>query len=121
MADLIEFLRTRLEEDRAEAERGYARGADDPTNPGWNRATLAEVPPLVARRVLREAEGKQHLLAIHVPDSLSLHGRVCAECRVPEPGWEHGVPAPFPCRTLRVLATVYSDHPDYQPDWKPTA
>ncbi|SEN29543.1 DUF6221 family protein [Actinacidiphila rubida] len=99
MADLIEFLRTRLEEDRA----------------------AAAVPPQVAGRLLRDAEAKQRLLTVHVPDAVSVHGRQCAECRVPEPGWEYGVPSPFPCRTLRILAAAYADHPDYQPDWTPTA
>ena len=121
MADPIEFLRARLNEDRAEAERGYARGAHDPASAGRDRTALAQVPPPVARRVLREVEQKQQLLAIHVPEPMSIHGRTCTECRIPETGWEHGVPSPFPCRTLRVLVAAYSDHPDYQPDWAPGA
>lgn len=99
MADLIEFLQARLHEDRAEAKAGVA--------------------PDVAGRLLREAEAKQQVLAVHVPDAMSLHGRTCAECRVPEPGWEYGVPAPFPCRTLYHLAAVYADHPGYRPEWVP--
>lgn len=103
MADLIEFLRNRLDEDREAA----ARTGGDRTPPGG------------AGRLLREAEAKQRLLTVHVPDALALHGRTCAECRVPEPGFEYGVPSPFPCRTLTALATVYADHPDYRPEWAP--
>ena len=27
----------------------------------------------------------------------------------------------YPCLTLRALAAVYSDHPDYDPAWRPEA
>lgn len=28
-------------------------------------------------------------------------------------------PEPWPCQTLRWLATSYADHPDYRSDWRP--
>lgn len=28
-------------------------------------------------------------------------------------------PAPHPCRTLRLLAVPYSEHPGYRPEWRP--
>lgn len=31
-----------------------------------------------------------------------------------------GEPAPWPCYTLRVLASEWSDHPDYRDEWQPS-
>jgi hypothetical protein len=57
-------------------------------------------------RALRETEAKRAVLALHgngnVPDS-------CSYCH---DAW--------PCRTVRFLAAVYSDHPDYDQAWRPS-
>jgi hypothetical protein len=30
----------------------------------------------------------------------------------------HGYAIPWPCPTLRLLAAVYADHPDYREEWR---
>jgi hypothetical protein len=37
---------------------------------------------------------------------------ICARCASHAEG-------EYPCRTLRALAAVYADHPDYRDEWKP--
>lgn len=95
MSDLIKFLRARLDEDEAAAET-------------WRERDL---------RPLREVEAKRAILAEHASDD-----HWCA--RPPDPDWvvyEGGerLVRTYPCGTLRTLAAIYSDHPDYQQEWKP--
>lgn len=62
-------------------------------------------------RTLREVEAKRRVLAAH---RQSMPGW-CVTCDVPgdHQGRAHG------CTTLRLLAAVYADHPDYFPEWRP--
>lgn len=151
MDDLTEFLRGRIAEDEAgvralaEPHDWHTGPGDDPT---WeDESTVYVWPPefhtpyeedkhwrglttsgpalaaYIARhdpdRVLREVEAKRRLVDRHRPDRE--YPEWCAACRQPEPGWEYGIPEEFPCTTLRLLALPYADHPDYRPDWAPTA
>ena len=43
--------------------------------------------------------------------------RVLAECAAKRAILR--LPVRYPCPTLRILAEVYADHPDYLPEWKP--
>jgi hypothetical protein len=115
MSDLTEFLRARLAED-AEAARttadeyGAAWSADEPmdTVSSDTGADVAEGPatPLrwIARhdpaRVLREAEAKRAVVDRYA--WLREHGDTG------DAAW-----------VLLLLAAVYADHPDYQPEWSP--
>lgn len=61
-------------------------------------------------RVLADVETKRAILVDHEPMSPRADGlTLCAMCE-----WE-----PWPCRTVRHLAAVYADHPDYDEAWKP--
>jgi hypothetical protein len=99
---IVAFLRERIAEDEA-----VARAAE----------------PATTRRALREVAAKRALMDMHRPirakdipgsgwtsDSLA-----CEQ----ETGPDDIAPTPFPCPTLRALATVYADHPDYRPEWRP--
>jgi hypothetical protein len=59
-------------------------------------------------RVLRDVAAKRAILAKHGPD-LPLEG-ACLTCYRGE-GW--------PCDTLRLLAAIWDDHPDYRAGWAP--
>ena len=144
--DLVEFLTARLDEDErdARANRGifpspgvdgdgcvwlhirpggnaviarYAHpveGYDDmaklrnwaDTNSGWTQA-----------RVLAEVDAKRRVLALHYaelveaksPDGDDREGLWCWECDGEA----------FPCRTLRLLALPYAQHPDCDEAWRP--
>lgn len=129
---LVQFIRARLDEVQEDTERGYLSAPEDPSFEGWDKRTVAGLPPLVARMVLREVEAKRQLLdASNVecsPGCTRDHafGGSCA-LRWMGPLTEtdgelwvrnedgHKIPAPPVTAewTLRLLALPYSDHPDY--------
>lgn len=146
MEDLIAFVRARLDEDQAAAER--ARDAEFCKDGRWNargpfgddyrlgsvqsevnESILGEdaddVPfPFadhIARhnpaRILREVEAKRRMFDLHVLAERDYgDGFVTELCMVCDPQ----EPEPFyPCQTLRLLALPYSDHPDYHEEWRP--
>lgn len=92
MDDLTAFLAARLDEDEARARRG--------SPDAW----------LLGSRTLREVEAKRDILRRHGPagDPVS-----CLWCS------EDYRPYPWPCPDVRSIAAVWSDHPDYRPEWKP--
>jgi len=72
-------------------------------------------------RVLREVEAGRKILAEHtfLPDSHPL-ARSCPRCITDREGYqEEWLDDDYPCLTLRVLAAVWCDHPDYDPAWAP--
>jgi hypothetical protein len=114
---LIAFLNARLDEDEAGAR-----------TPDCDCGYLA--------RVLREVEAKRAILAEHfiltnedrseayeefsvVPwgakGGAGDQGSGCVTCHYYGMG---GVKGYGICRTVRLLAAVYSDHPDYRQEWK---
>lgn len=72
-------------------------------------------------RVLREVEAKRAILGLHypglppagAPDGLT----ICAGEEADGDTWQ--MATSWPCHTVCVIAAVYSDHPDYRPEWKP--
>lgn len=98
-------------------------------------------------RVLREVEAKRRILAEHKPRLQTVewphdqtgdgHGWTCPRCQNVENDagdWHPPVGGagefpkddfvtPYvlaPCLTLAVLASVWSDHPDYRSEWSPS-
>ena len=65
-------------------------------------------------RVLREVEAGRAILADHHQEGTSIW---CNRC---DPGADLGDSSTwYPCRTLRAIAAVWSDHPDYRQEWAP--
>jgi hypothetical protein len=65
-------------------------------------------------RVLREVEAKRAILERHSPiKDLLPKTSWCVQCTDDRNGYL------WPCADVRVLAAVYSDHPDYRAEWKP--
>lgn len=69
-------------------------------------------------RVLREVEAKRQQLALHSPSEFGTwvgddddQAPACRTCG--------NLTARFPCKTLRLLASVYADRPGYQEGWRP--
>jgi hypothetical protein len=67
-------------------------------------------------RVLREIEAKRQVLALHSPSEFGTwvgddddQMPACSTCG--------DLTARFPCKTLRLLASVYSDRPGFRPEW----
>lgn len=145
MDDLVAFLRARLDED-AEAAREAADGDSGDWFVGdkWNVYRAEDEAPHgdveenrlvvygnvlvqsahIARhdpaRVLREVEAKRELLDEHG----DVNDGSCGTCVDGQWGYPtHGgsIPQNYPCKTLRLLALPYADHPDYRPEWAPAA
>ena len=116
VSDVAAFLRARLAEDEADI---YDR--DEPES--WcDRADGVHIGHARARR---EVAAKRAIAELHYgPDACM----ACATWDSPPRGYERplgsrfdimGYCVPWPCPTLRALAAVYSDHPDYDPGWAP--
>ncbi|MEU0941094.1 DUF6221 family protein [Embleya sp. NPDC005971] len=149
-ADLVAFLRARLDEAEREAQRldgeewtwsvskpwdgpatGHISAAADPYGriavlPGGDAAKYEDRIRHIARydpaRGLRDVAARRAILAEH--RHLPMDG--CAQCAdgVRSIGTASRVEwivnrAEWPCPTVRHLATVYDDHPDYQEAWRP--
>ena len=101
---IVTFLNARLDEDE-----GYLKSNQH---------------HLWTQRPFREVEAKRAIIAEHGPDPInkfgSVHDPLCLVCLTNRDGYEEMWEADeWPCRTLRSLAAVYSDHPDYRQEWKP--
>jgi hypothetical protein len=132
-ADILAFLRERLDEDEqsaraCQAEVGATRAGepypdgsgtaevdDFPSYPwGLQKHELAHIARHDPARVLREVEGKRALLG--------QYEAVCAEVRDPKSA-DHRTSArsrQFQLeQALPLLALPYSDHADYRQEWAP--
>jgi hypothetical protein len=68
-------------------------------------------------KVLAECEAHRRIVELHP----NVNDGDCETCIRPQWGYpSHGgsLPMPWPCPTLRVLASIYSDQPGFDPDWK---
>ena len=130
MDDLIAFLNARLDEDEARAQAAAGEWDDESARYEWEDlpdATFAHARWHDPARVLREVEAKRAILTLHalqvtkreqyayssytgepIPDE---YDGQCEDC-----GWFD--PEQGACLTLRHLASVYGDHPDYREDWQ---
>lgn len=131
MSEIVEFLKARLDEDEARAQ--HALNAD-----------LDHLPTVECRcgrrlhlggdadRALREVEAKRRIIAMHhlaeleCPQSEGDY-RCCEEytcqCQIDALDLRDAVEvrdqhAEWPCPTVRALAAVYADHPEYDPEWR---
>lgn len=127
MNDLTEFLLARVAEDEA-----VARGALDVRNPGYeweatqvhdrDYGAIDEVS-LHPARVLAECEAKRRIVEEHPPTDPIDRDGTCYCQRCLGQGTDVGYPdewvqAWHPCPTLRLLAAIYADHPDYREEWR---
>lgn len=103
MASITEFLEARIASEESEAETAAAEFAHG----GYGCFGPA--------RVLAECGAKRMILAMHrrtmdvYGDAL---GDTCTTCADSGPDAQS-----FPCATVKALAAVYKDHPDYQQEW----
>lgn len=91
---LTEFLSARVDEDETRAHTDSVEVATIIGHP---------VTRLGAPREVREVAAKRAIMSRHVEE---YPGSECDHCM-----------EPLPCPDLRSLASVYSDHPDYDEEW----
>lgn len=92
-AGLIEFLLARIAEDESEIV-----GVIPPGQVLYDYEVKWQPP-----RIAHECEAKRRIIERHGD------GGDCFDC----------TPTRYPCPTLRLVAAIYADHPDYREEWKP--
>jgi hypothetical protein len=132
---LTEFLLARIAEDESDAHRaagggGYGWDAE-PLN--HHRAPNSAIDAHIARhdpaRVLAECAAKRRIVEIHRMVKFTdvsiglLDVDVCCICHGMldvDGDLEHmvNVQQPFPCSTIRALAAIYADSPEFREEWR---
>src|SRR5258707_3374241 len=120
--DLAKFLEARIADDEALGRRDLdstltLRYSDADSDAQW---LIAEFD---AERVLREVDAKRKILAEHQDEVSGWDHDVhrCMACggyTVVAGFGERGYQNAWPCLTLRALAAVWSDHPEYDESWR---
>lgn len=110
---IVEFLLARIDEDEAPAmlarREEHLMRRDDPQLRAERADGYAQVL-ISSGRVLAECQAKRAIIAEH-------GGRPPFHV---DPCDAHDVDMrTIPCDTLRHLAAVYADHPDYRDEWRP--
>lgn len=90
-------------------------GAVCATGPASHAQSMADAAHIARHdpaRVLAEIEAKRMLLDLHAPGEMEyVDGDVCMACDV------RGEEPFYPCKTLRLLARPFRDHPDFDQAW----
>lgn len=128
MTDLVTFLQARLDEDEQVAQQVTPLPGPGPTmwvlDDDYKHNTLV----IDASRVLADVTAKRAIVALHTGHHECVTWR--RHSTVLEPDDEFGEPRTSTTLvspgyihendpTLRLLASVYSDHADYRQEWKP--
>lgn len=95
--DIVAFIRARLDEQTQQCSQGHRPGECHP-----NCGHVCE---------LRGVDAKRRVLALHFKDDFGPH-----EC-VDRDDHEAYCCFELICPTMLILATEWSDHPDYRQEW----
>jgi hypothetical protein len=106
---LTGFLAARLDEDETNARRFILATTVPPDYDGLSRHGMLFLSDLMQGRVLREVEAKRKILARYA-EALSWSY---------PPGDGDEATLETLAFAVRCLAAAYSDHPDYDPEWRP--
>ena len=113
--NITEFLEARIAEDEKWAQQEDTDYADTTLLPTYDSENQANWS---TPRVLAECAAKRAIIAEHGRDDHSTadYCETCAEWWKSEVG--EGPPGvAWPCPSLRAIAAVYADHPNYDPEW----
>lgn len=127
--DLTAFVTARLDEDEWRAnEMGHETEESETYScPGSRTEPLGDLEwgeehcwcGLAERkgRALREVTAKRAIVTLHRPRPME-NWQMCSLCRPVDPEYPDDLTSElWPCRTLRALAAIYSDHPDFDQKW----
>lgn len=127
MEAITEFLTARLDEDetaewrRIDAEVANLRSDGLPDTTREDLLTMQDSDHW--RRPIADIAAKRAILALHVPVDYTALGmdspnacEICgADLRMGDWEW---VKDSYPCQTVRLLASLYETHKDYDPSWR---
>lgn len=134
MTDIATFLTARLDEDEAAAHEFYTKRGNDlfthqnalfQARSAVLGLEFVKAPPFSAieyealNRVLADVAAKRAILALHTPITSDVSPVGELLCEAETVGDNHYHSTPWPCPTLRILATIYADHPDFDESWRP--
>jgi hypothetical protein len=131
MPELTEFLLERIAGDQEMAEKAAEFPWDHPSDAPWPRAAqLAEIGSVtqahIARwdpaRVLAECEAKRHIIAIHTGAVSALSMIKTADGGSADAAIAIGIVQATIATAeaaMKYHAAVYSNHPDYDENWRP--
>lgn len=114
---ITEFLLARIGEDEERANSTGSKALVDPRwveYPGEIYDLFRDVTIAVAHRTLAECQAKRAIVKEYL-------GEVARGPAAPRDGLvarHEGILDAY-AAALRILATVYSDHPDYREEWQP--
>lgn len=128
MSDLTDFLSARLDEDEASAQVDLAVEESHrwyvPSGAWWPSRVLAEVA--AKRRIVELHDVVSYDYGEYIGDqflqtgvSIALREFTCLTCCDERCSRreDHLEPVVLCCDTLRALASVYADHPGFDPAW----
>lgn len=106
--DLVEFLRSRLDDEAAVAQKSYDEAGDYRLD--GSMATQLHFANWKPDRVLADVEAKRRIVGstAHPPKAWSVF----------DDGFRRGQMAAHD-DVLRLLALPYATHPDYREEWRP--
>lgn len=119
---LSSFLLDRIDDDEAMARTvrpdEYLNTRDD-SELGSADAGGYETCRITSGRVLAECAAKRAIVDLHAAyptPQVMVYGTItaCSEC-----GSVDDSPVEWPCPTLRNLAAVYADSPEFREEWRP--
>lgn len=136
MDDLTAFVKARLDEDEAAAKANIGPGETDGLGdtegggPCWPDYQTFDGPAIDAAsdylnrfrplRMLREVTAKRAILVQHETRTKGEGHDGQPRCHVcTAVAYGHAMRFAAPCPTLRHLAAIWSDHPDYRAEWAP--
>jgi hypothetical protein len=124
--NLAEFLLARVADDQRDAlaDRMTAEAGHGVLEllPSQHYYVMQERQIEAAIRVLAECEAKRRLIELHA-DHMTIYGsddEFCEQCSHWSREGLDDYYEPWPCEHLRILASVYRDHPDFDPAWSVT-
>ncbi|WP_280484543.1 DUF6221 family protein [Nocardia cyriacigeorgica] len=122
-----EFIEARLAEDEAAARKAAEFPYDAPSDAPWvsmqlrvQRGAALTSDEHFARhdpaRVLRQVAAMQSVVGRRAGEHRNQRG-ICETCRDYDFRRDYD-PVPWPCPTAQAIASIWSDHPDYQQEWQ---
>jgi hypothetical protein len=122
--ELTEFITARLDEDEAAAQAARKLAPSDTelaqqAGPCVSDAGYVHIARHHPNRVLREVAAKRAILARHPPDGDRWPDCATCSCEGALAGSDCIGTVSWPCPTVRDVAAIWSDHPDYRPEWAP--